>query len=458
MFARTYDCLIVGAGPAGCRLALGLVEQGLEVLLLDHLRPTYSGPHESVIGWTSSGWFGAGRKAIEAALPQWDALRRGAIWGSEEVRWQNEFLLGGLIRRGEFDRRLRAQCVDAGVTLAAPATLAARRDDGTWVVRDSQCDHRVRARTVVVATGRARRSAPLPAPEVIGPPLLAVTVLGTPAGEDRGSAVIESVPDGWSWCTALPEGPASAVLMIEPALLAGGPSRAAIAGVLATCRGPAGRLRDWRVVCANDATPRCRPPHAALLALGDAAATVDPMASQGVEKALHMADSVAGLIAPAIANPDWLPQLCRGHAEREHQLARTCQLRAQDFYRAETRWAERPFWRARQAAAPSAPAPVVPTGPLRVAPNARPGMVVTVGHRTCRAQPGWNDERTGRGLSQIGGLPLTPLFGLFERPRSLAEAVAAAATVPELFVSSPAKVREALLLLCADGWLIPAGS
>ena len=103
------------------------------------------------------------------------------------------------------------------------------------------------------ATGRS--SLPeLPKSQPVGPATTAITVLGEPADEDRGSAVVEAVRDGWIWTHVPDTGDASAAVLVDRELLKDQKSEELIEQMFAAALGPAGRLQGWRVAHANDAT------------------------------------------------------------------------------------------------------------------------------------------------------------------------------------------------------------
>ncbi|MFL6293040.1 MAG: NAD(P)/FAD-dependent oxidoreductase, partial [Thermoanaerobaculia bacterium] len=82
----------------------------------------------------------------------------------------------------------------------------------------------------------------------------------------------------------------------------------------------------------------------AWLAVGDAALSFDPLSSQGISTALYCADKAASALGAVLdGDPGALPayaalldQIFSGYLQG-HRLA----------YQAETRWADRPFWRRR---------------------------------------------------------------------------------------------------------------
>jgi flavin-dependent dehydrogenase len=82
-----------------------------------------------------------------------------------------------------------------------------------------------------------------------------------------------------------------------------------------------------------------------LVAIGDAAQTLDPLSSQGIVSALWEAESAAEAIAAALGGD--LEHLCRHEAQRRSRFCRHL-LERQAQYGVETRFETSPFWRRRQ--------------------------------------------------------------------------------------------------------------
>lgn len=442
---RAYECLIIGGGPAGGTLALLLARQGISVALVDDGRAHQSGPYETVLA--------AGRRAFEqldlvgpdvGVVP--DPMRHGAIWGADDVVWRDDEAPGLLVDRAVFDRGLRDRVRQAGGVVyegvrAEPFGSAYRCGDDV-----------VRARRVAYATGRSR-VAELPSPTAVGAASVAITVHAEPAAHDRGRAVVEGVPDGWIWTHAPARGVASAAVFVDRQSLQGRRSRDVVAERLRSASGPAARLTAWRVRHGNDATARCRPVDGDRLVLGDAAACIDPLGSQGIEKAVAAAQHAASVVRSGLEHASWWPRLLRVHHRWECDLQRAHLRVAADYYAREVRFADRPFWLRR---AEAMVAPAVPSGALQFRSDLEPARVLSRnGASFCEAD-GFCDPTTGDAWSRVGRVPLRELRQLFATPRTVHDAVRAAGELPSLFVLSPAEVQAAIEALFTRGWLVPA--
>lgn len=438
------DSLIVGGGPGGCALAILLARAGRRVVLVDRGRAHYSGPYETVLASSRAMLARTGLEAVVAACAEADPLRHGAIWGGPEIMWREERAAGWLLRRGEFDRALREAASRYGVLVRCPAI--ARVEGRRVVVIGANEQEEWTAASLVIATGRAGNHERAESPVRT----LAFTFVGEPTAADRDTAVVEAVPAGWIWTHVPPSGPASAAVFVD----AGGAPlerRQRLVAAFAAATGPAARLHDRRLIAANDATAAWCPSDGDVLRIGDAAATIDPLASQGVEKALAAADHAAAIVATAIEQPTWWSHLCRVHAHWERGLAAAHRAAAAEWYRREERFATEPFWCARRPAVE----PPVPRSdvPLAVADAIAPATVLIREGPRFVARPGFVDRNTGDEASHVGLVPIAPVLAAFHAPCPIAEAVTRAGRDSGLFVLPPRAVHAAMLELVRRGWL-----
>ena len=282
-----------------------------------------------------------------------------------------------------------------------------------------------------------------------------MTLEGVPADADRGTAVVEACRDGWLWSYAPAVGSATVAALLDAPGGRGG-LRDAIAALLRSARGPAGRLRERRLLRANDASPRRRAAIGDALLLGDCAATIDPLASQGVEKAVAAAEHAATAISTALQNPDWWRRLVHAHARWERDLCAAHWRTSAAFYREEQRFEDAPFWAARRVAADVFREPIPPASdqPLRWRNGVASGSaLLRHGDRFVEVE-GLVDPATGDEVARAGRVAAPSLFDLMRPGRSIDEALAAAAGEPRFATSSPRDLADALQWLHAKGWLV----
>lgn len=447
------DCLILGGGVAGTALAFLLHRQQQRVVLVDAGTARLSGPYETLLPPARTLLARTGLAEPIDACAERDTLRHGAIWGSDAIEWRTGDEHGLLLRRGAFDRALRARAAAIGVQVFEASR--ASRDGDAWLVAAPAATRTVRAARVAVAIGRSSQA--LHAPCAGDPPrAVAFTFVGRADASDRGTAVVEALPTGWVWTHAPGDGDASAVVVVGAEEVRDTGRDEFLARMLADSRGPARRMHERRLLGATDASSRLAAPEPGRLVLGDAAATIDPLASQGVEKALAAADHAAAVLATARENPAWWERLCAAHHRWERGLLLAHREVARAWYAREPRFAAQPFWRQQHAA----PAPAEPDAAatfevsraLREAP-----VLVREGARFVE-RPGFADARTGNEATHVGYVPVAPLLRAFEPPCTLAAATARAGRDASLFVLPPRAVHGAMLELARRGWLTPAAS
>jgi flavin-dependent dehydrogenase len=345
------DVVIVGGGPAGAALAIGVVHQGRDAVIIES--SDYSGVRA---GETLQP---ATRPLIER-LGVWERFLDDAhvtshgvasAWGTDELQ-ANDFFVsprgnGWHLDRNRFDRMLAIEAQRRGALLLMGTRLAgvARRADG-WRIT-TRSGHCIDCAILVDATGRrasvARR---LGVRRDVFDQLAGVFgVIDTGDPSTESFTIIEAAHDGWWYVAPIPDGRTAVAFMSDIDII----RRAEI-------RDPATwkkRLHETRHVGARAAGPLAMPlsVHAAgstildrvtgegWLAVGDAASAYDPLSSQGIHKALASAEVATW----AIANDDFdeYEQTVRA-AFDGYLAARTT------FYAAEQRWPSSLFWSRRQ--------------------------------------------------------------------------------------------------------------
>lgn len=351
----TVDVAIVGAGPAGCATAMALRQHGHRCLLLER-----GGDAPTRVGETLPP---AAYRPL-AALGVWDdfvastplpsvAIR--SVWGRSEPQ-EREFIYdpygtGWHLDRARFDAMLREQAKKAGAVLRQPAQLHSAELDrhGIWALRIA--GDVLSARFVVDASGRAasfaRRQGALrtASDRLIG--VVARYRLRTPQRVEAGVMLLEAAQHGWWYGARLPDAQLVISYMTDPELIPRGVRE--FESVLSQTEQVA-RVAEGHVL---DRPPHPVPAETACLwpvcgngwlAVGDAAASYDPLSGQGIFKALSegrlAADAIsANLAGDAAALKNYGAKVC---ADFKRALA----LRSA-YYAQERRWPESIFWRRR---------------------------------------------------------------------------------------------------------------
>lgn len=366
---RSIDVLVVGGGPAGAATAATLRrDAGLGVVVAE--RSDYGGQR---VGETLS----PGARPLLDHLGAWPAFERAghlpaygnaAAWGGGEVR-ERDFLMtplgaGWHLDRRRFDADLAAAAEARGAEVWRSTRLVSlERAAGGWRagLAGPAGLAQLETRFVVDASGKSQSVARrLGAGRELFDRLVALAIeLPAPAEADTFT-LVEACRHGWFYSSCLP-GPAGPVWFA--ALMTDGDLarreglarpegfRAALAEAPRTTeRLGAGALAE--------AVQRLKPvaAHAARLAtsagegwlaVGDAAASYDPLSSSGIARALD-AGIGAGIAVRRHLEGDGAAigqLLARQDAFYRQYLATWTR-----YYQIEQRWPDAPFWRRRQTA------------------------------------------------------------------------------------------------------------
>jgi flavin-dependent dehydrogenase len=358
---REYSALIVGGGPAGLAAAIELSALGISALVIE--RSAYD---DIRVGEHLQPSAVLQLRAIESGsnLPlDIHAVSAGveAYWGSETPSYMDYFLHPGQhglnLSRPQFDASLARACELSGATVLRSATLtrALKRKAG-WDV-DITIDGKTRncsASVIVDATGRAATFARSQGAKVRAHDRqIAVVAFENDSNNGINSrSLVEAAEIGW-WYSA-PIGPARSVCMLvtDDDLLPRGAHSDLYAWwreQLSRTARLAHRFRDTgsshRLVVRSARSQRVEPAGGmGWLAVGDAAMAFDPMASQGIAKALDHGKRSAADIASHLAGETFLPERLALDLEREYAAYRATRA---GYYRIEKRWPRSVFWKRR---------------------------------------------------------------------------------------------------------------
>lgn len=365
-----FDVAISGGGPAGAAAAITLARAGRRVLLADAgARPGALALGEGLPPAARSLLSDLGVLERFLADGHRPSFGNVSLWGADEPR-ETDFIhhvhgCGHQLDRRRFDDLLRARAAELGVELRRGTRLSVvdAGEAGDAPVRllleDADGAHAATSRAIVDAGARpasvARR---LGAQRLRIDRLLSFSMVMQPRGDgDRdGRTFVEARPSAWWYSALLPSGDRLVSCLSDPDLVD--------RRVLLDERGFVSSLAECRWLVSacrlQHYTPRAAPraadastgrldtvAGARWLAVGDAALSCDPIASQGIANALH-AGLAAGRALHAALDGD--PAAMAGYRGRLAAMWTACMDHRAQAYAIEGRWRGEPFWQRRVAA------------------------------------------------------------------------------------------------------------
>jgi flavin-dependent dehydrogenase len=362
---QTADVAVIGGGPAGCAAALTLARSGIAVVLLDagRARPSVGETLPPSVRPVLDGLGLRATIATEGHLPSvgsWSAWGGAEPWGRDFIF--NRFGHGWHLDRCRFDALLRGTAHAAGAQSGTATVVASDALPSGGFRLHLAGGRAMTARIVLDATGRSASFARQRGVKRRAIDRMIALVGYIPhradAAAEPAATLVEAVAEGWWYSAPLPQDRLVAVFMTDADLARGaGVSTQAWLDRLAGAEHTAARALRYGAGLAGPpfivpaASGRLeRFGDADWLALGDAAASQDPLSSEGILVALQ--SGIEGAVAAARALDGDRDALLAAAARREAAWLRYLEQRDR-HYAMERRWREAPFWLRRNVIAQS---------------------------------------------------------------------------------------------------------
>ena len=302
------DFVVIGGGPAGIAFALSAVAAGATVTLIERatrsaaktgeiLPSTIAVPLAELGLW--SGFTSRGYRPSHGTVSVWHGNEP-----AERSQLFDPYGDGWLIDRDDFERWLLRVAQAAGGELRRSRAVRLERAGALWVVHLGHHDgERITAPMIVEATGRGRgvvgRGERVRDDALVG--LVAYIHVGEAYIDAR--FYLEAVADGWWYSAPIPGNRVVLGLMTDATLV---PARRADRQALWLRSLGSSRLSRTRVTdVPRHVDVRVHPANGSMrrtiagdywLAIGDAAATYDPLCGQGIVTALSKGIAAARLL------------------------------------------------------------------------------------------------------------------------------------------------------------------
>lgn len=358
---RQADIVVIGGGPAGAVAALTLARSGIMVALLDAGASRHPAVGETLPPAVRPVLDRLAMRAKVAADGYLPSVGAWSAWGGSEA-WGRDFMFnrfghGWHLDRRRFDALLREAARSAGARLAIGATVtgSAPLDGGGFRVGLADGEG-ITARIVLDASGRGasfarQRGIKRHALDRMVA-LVGYVVQRADAEVEPAATLVEATAEGWWYSAQLPQDRLAVVFMTDSdvARASGVSSESWLARLAAAPHTGARALRYGAglvgppVIVPATSSRLERFGGADWLAIGDAAATQDPLSSEGILVA--MTSGLDGAAAAARALNGDRDALAAAAAQRETGWLGYLGQRSR-YYAIERRWPDAPFWRRR---------------------------------------------------------------------------------------------------------------
>lgn len=353
-----FDALVLGGGPAGCAAAIGLANSGARVALVERSSTSTFKPGEIVESSVRKPLFELGLLQ-EFEMLNFPRLAGSlSIWGDTvPIEFSGIVSVNGygiVLERTRFESWLQEKARCAGVTLVLGASILQAKENGVgWAVDWISANNRaaeLSTSIVIEATGRGRGALGFHHRRRVDN-LVALLSYGSANPDNLDQRlVLESDENGWWYAARLPNECAVTAFMTDADQL---PRRKAD-----RVRYFNNRLNGSKLVRALTSEVD---PHSKLIgfpanssyrhvangsnwvAIGDAAASYDPISGRGVSAA--MAKGVA--IARSIANSHNLTMATNAYADAEKSTFEKYLQELRSNYAPAAQKYRSPFWERR---------------------------------------------------------------------------------------------------------------
>jgi flavin-dependent dehydrogenase len=306
---------VLGGGPAGSVCAMRLAQSGHETVLVDRRfsagMPRSESLAASIVPILESLEL---RGIIDAAVFRVER-RNLLLWESEAPQQKAlDAAPSLLIERTHFDELLRRAARSAGARVLAPAAGRSPQRDpaGGWIVPvvSAHGPTLIKAKFLVDARGKRRRVRSHDAPRTA-----AISTAWAPNTRDFDETRIEAGVREWFWGSALPDGSYAATIFLDADRIAGLPTARRMElyrTLLSRSKLLAGLLRGRarEQVQVRDATSGIAQDLIGgdFIRVGEAAVSIDPLSSQGIQAAIVCAAQAAAAVH-TILSPNCDPGL-----------------------------------------------------------------------------------------------------------------------------------------------------
>jgi flavin-dependent dehydrogenase len=346
------EICVLGGGPAGAVIARRLAELRHDTILIQRVSPEIHPRTESLAPSALSilDFLGV-RRFIDPAifLSEHHALIRWHSHKTQAKRFGRTPSV--LVDRARFDSLLRKAAAGVGARLIAASRVHSptRIPSGGWLVSLQAPNEptSVTARFFVDARGKRRRRRT----NFGSPTTAAMSAAWAVRGRSMAETRLEALADAWCWGSPTPSGGYAATVFTDSSRLAGR-DRDGIAQLyrgLLSCAKLLGNLVQGDMtqpVCVRDATSGISDELIGMdfIKVGEAAFSIDPLSSQGIQCALVSAVQGSAAVHTILSRADDASAAIEFYPERQQKAAAHASFNATRLYRTAIGSGDHPFW------------------------------------------------------------------------------------------------------------------
>ncbi|MEG4407612.1 flavin-dependent monooxygenase QhpG [Microcoleus sp. MON2_D5] len=355
-FPIETEVCVVGGGPAGSSIARRLALLDHDVCLIE--QAAFPRPHigESLPPSIIQVFELLGARALIEAAGFLRSHRARVRWSSTDNSWQSHPGESGFqVDRGRFDQLLLEAAKEVGVRVLQPARVSRPQRQGQyqWLVpvRSGERHYTIKTRFLVDATGK---HSPLSGKKQrYSAATLALYGYWKNTSFHGAESRVEAGANEWFWGAYLPNGTFNAAVFLDKQRYAqiGGDRQKFYEDILAkTTLFPdclQGKLETPVQICDASSYFTTNPIGLDFIRVGEAALSIDPLSSQGVQVAMMSAFTGSIAVHTILTQPDSTDAAIAFYRDRQRETVVGNQKTAAQFYAEQDIYPATSFWQSR---------------------------------------------------------------------------------------------------------------